>query len=944
LEHLELARSQAAQEALRRSKEELERLVRERTRELERVNASLRQSEELFRVTFNESSIAQAQADPVTGRFLRVNPAFCRLTGYSEEELLQRTFSDITHPEEREADLERFKAFARGNALAYAREKHYVGRDGSVICGHVTATVLRDGTGRPVTAMAVIQDVSARKRAEEALRASESTLRSFYESAPLMMGVVEVPADNSDILHIYDNPATDRFFGRLRGSTVGQSALAMGAPEEAVRRWIENYRLAEREGRPVQFEYWHPRESGSVWLSAVVTLIGPGDTGQTRFSYVVADVTERKQGEEALKRSEARFRALVTGPGPIVFRATAAGWALEGPGGEAVTGQTREDHQGGGWFEGVHPEDLGRLRAEWLACMCSGKPADFDYRILARNGQWRWVHGYVVPVRGEDGAVLEWVGTVTDIHDRYVAEEAVRYSEERFRAFFDLAAAGTMEIDAATGRFVRVNDKYCELAGLSRQELLEMAHLDFTHPDDRALQVKLQEMVVRGEIEDYNLEMRYVRKDGRVVWVEAAMGLVRDAEGKPARIIGVVIDITGRKEFQAELQRLVDERTAKLQELVGELEHFSYTITHDLKSPLRAMRGFAEIANVMCGDCSRTEAREALAKISTSAERMECLITDALNYSRLVRQELPLTDVDTGALLRGMLDSYPELQPSKAHIQVAGKMPVVLGNEAGLTQCFSNLLENAVKFVKPGEKPHVRVWAEEREGWARIWVEDEGIGISKQMLPRVFDMFSRGSKNYEGTGVGLALVRKVAQRLGGRSGVESEEGRGSRFWIEVKSAQARPRAARTVSTPAEPKEGTVLYVEDEENDAMFMKMAFADQGMESALRVVGDGREALEYLSGTGKYADRKEYPLPSVMLLDLNLPQVSGFEVLRWMRNHPDFARTPVVVFSSSTREDDRVKALELGANEFVGKPSSGMKFAVVAEALRDKWMGALR
>src|ERR1044072_8821719 len=118
---------------------------------------------------------------------------------------------------------------------------------------------------------------------EKALRTSESTLRSFYESAPLRMGVVEVPADNSEIIHIYDNPATDRFFGRRPGSTAGQSALRLGAPEEALRRWIENYRLAEREGRTVQFEYWHPQKSGAVCLSAVVTRIGPGDAGRTRF-------------------------------------------------------------------------------------------------------------------------------------------------------------------------------------------------------------------------------------------------------------------------------------------------------------------------------------------------------------------------------------------------------------------------------------------------------------------------------------------------------------------------------------------------------------------------------------------------------------------------------------------------------------------------------------
>jgi CheY-like chemotaxis protein len=351
------------------------------------------------------------------------------------------------------------------------------------------------------------------------------------------------------------------------------------------------------------------------------------------------------------------------------------------------------------------------------------------------------------------------------------------------------------------------------------------------------------------------------------------------------------------------------------------------------------MRGFAEIAGALAGENAPQEARDALAKILTSAERMEGLISDALNYGRVLRQELPLTNVDTGELLRGMLDSYPELQPSKAHIQVQGEPPVVLGNKAGLTQCFSNLLQNAVKFVRPGEKPEVRVWAEDRKGWARIWVEDKGIGISREMLPRVFDMFSRGSKDYEGTGVGLALVRKTVQRMGGRAGAESEEGKWSRFWIELKSAESRPGSARAQSTAAKPRIGTVLYVEDEENDVAFMKRAFKRHGMESALRVVHDGRAVMEYLSGGGKYADRNEYPLPSVVLLDLNLPQVPGFEVLRWMRNDPQLARTPVVVFSSSTLEDDRVKALELGANEFVVKPSA-MRFGEVVEKLRDGWM----
>jgi CheY-like chemotaxis protein len=138
-----------------------------------------------------------------------------------------------------------------------------------------------------------------------------------------------------------------------------------------------------------------------------------------------------------------------------------------------------------------------------------------------------------------------------------------------------------------------------------------------------------------------------------------------------------------------------------------------------------------------------------------------------------------------------------------------------------------------------------------------------------------------------------------------------------------------------------PTTGTVLYVEDEECDALFMKRAFAGAALAPALQLVSDGQEAIDYLSGTGPYADRESHPVPAVVLLDLNLPQLHGFEVLKWMRAHPDYAATPVVIFSSSTRDEDRVKARELGANEFVEKPNSGLKFGDVVKQLQENWLG---
>jgi signal transduction histidine kinase len=249
------------------------------------------------------------------------------------------------------------------------------------------------------------------------------------------------------------------------------------------------------------------------------------------------------------------------------------------------------------------------------------------------------------------------------------------------------------------------------------------------------------------------------------------------------------------RRMQMELQRtnagldqLVKERTAELQELVNELEHFSYTITHDLRAPLRAMHGFAGLLADECMTVLNTQSREYLSRITTAAGRMDRLITDALSYSKVVRNEMPKESIDVGRLLRGMVESYPIFQKPHAQIEIADDLPPVLGNEAGLTQCFSNLLGNAVKFVAPGRLPIVRITGQRHGCKVRLWCEDNGIGIPKELQSRVFVMFQRLSKNYEGTGIGLTLVKKVVERMEGSVGIESEEGQGCRFWIELNAA------------------------------------------------------------------------------------------------------------------------------------------------------------
>jgi len=228
----------------------------------------------------------------------------------------------------------------------------------------------------------------------------------------------------------------------------------------------------------------------------------------------------------------------------------------------------------------------------------------------------------------------------------------------------------------------------------------------------------------------------------------------------------------------------------QLRAVVEELEVFSYSLAHDLRAPLRSLRGFAEILMTEHAEQMDAAARGYLQRISSASYRMDELVRDILNYSRLARNELQLQPVDLGKLIQEIIATYPALHPSCADIKVGEGLPAVLASEAALTQIISNLLGNAVKFIAPGVRPAVAIWAEENGGMVRLWFQDNGIGIAKTAHVRLFNLFTRLNRpeDYEGTGIGLAIVRKAASRMGGSVGVESETGQGSRFWVELKKA------------------------------------------------------------------------------------------------------------------------------------------------------------
>lgn len=386
-----------------------------------------------------------------------------------------------------------------------------------------------------------------------------------------------------------------------------------------------------------------------------------------------------------------------------------------------------------------------------------------------------------------------------DIAARLSAEEALRESEQRFRSLAEQLQDAVWLTSPDLERVLYVNPAYARLWGHDTADFYRDSHdwLAAVHPEDSQ---RVRHLFETGALSGrFEIEYRLLRQDGSVRWIRGR-GFPIETEG--ARVVcaaRIAEDITARKEIEQarvrnneELERVVQERTSRLRETIAELEHFSYALVHDMRAPLRAMRGYTSLLQEAY---PRGEAHEFCQRIMAAAERLDMLICDSLNYAKVARTSLPTRAVELGPLLDGLLTTYPNLLPFFNHIKIEAPMPAVLGNEAGLTECFSNLLGNAVKFVAPGENPEVRVWAEWREGMVRINVQDHGIGIPTESQHRLFKMFQRLTSTYEGTGVGLAIVQKAAERMGGRVGVQSALGKGSCFWIELRPAPGARKTA-----------------------------------------------------------------------------------------------------------------------------------------------------
>lgn len=634
-----------------------------------------------------------------------------------------------------------------------------------------------------------------RNRTEEALRASEQHFRAAFNQAAVGMAVANLSGRFEEL--------NDRFvelLGYSREELLSRGFAEITHPEDLDRTNENVRRLLAGEFKDFTYEKRFVRKDGDViWALTSVTLLVDKAGKPDRFIGVLEDISIQKETEERLREGTERLQlALSAGrlgdwnwdakTDLVTFGvATAQIFGLTSD--LSITWEQMRSL--------LHPADRERSRLAMDQALKSRSDYDIEYRIRHASG-YRWLAARGRGVYASDGSVLGMNGVVQDISDRKASDEL----HSRLAAVVESTddAIITLSLDTRINTWNKGAER---MFGYSAEEVIGQSIHRLLPRDRQDEEGVILGRIIAGErVEHY--ETIRIRKGGQHLHVSLTVSPIHDANHQLIGVSKISRDITERKKAEealriaqeklrshaVDLETQVEERTAKLRETIGELEAFSYSVSHDMRSPLRAMQGYADaLIEDYAGKLDQT-GREYLARIKRAASRMDLLIQDVLAYSRVAQGDVPLKPVDLNSVIRDVIQNYPTLQPERAEITVSDSLPQVIGHEAYLTQAVSNILTNGVKFVAPGTFPRITIGATQQAGLVRIFFRDNGIGIARDHRERIFQIFGRvySDKQYEGTGIGLAIAKKAAERMGGMIGVDSEPGNGSTFYLLLKPA------------------------------------------------------------------------------------------------------------------------------------------------------------
>lgn len=839
----------------------------------QQVEVELRQSEANYRSIFNNSIMGIFRSSP-DGRYLEVNPAFARLIGFTTPEELMTTVADIgselyVDPDERK----RFLAILEDRGVVEGYEIQVRHRSGETIWVLATARKVCDADGKTLYYEGTVENISARKQVEEALRESEATLRQIIDLVPHF-----IFAKDREGRFILVNKAVADAYGTTVEEITGKRDADFNASLKEVEQFMGDDLRVMDSKQPLEI----PEETitdarGKVRILQTtkipLTLSAIGDA----MLGVSTDITERKRAERAVRESEEKYRKIFENAVEGIFQTTPEGHLLSAnPALARMLGYSSGDElmvaaNGLGEARYVNPKDRVHLLQQLKEnAMIEGR----ELQICRKDGTIIWASMSARAALDEGGQIVSIDGTLEDITQRKSSEQALLESEAKYRSVVESSLAGFFIIQDGLFRFV--NARACEITGYSRAEAVDRLHvLDLIHPADRLKASENIEKRLRGEHGQTEQDYRVIKRDGSVITIKV-LGGVSTYAGRAA-LCGTFLDITREKMMAAQL------RHAQKMEAIGTL---AGGIAHDFNNILTALIGYGTILQTRMNQGDPLRLYTDL--ILSASHKAANLTQSLLAFSR--KRPISLKPVDLNGIVKGTEKLLRRLITEDITLEthLTESELVVLADTTQIDQILFNLTTNARDAMPRGgivritsdmvrmDRDFILTHGFGEEGWyALLAVSDTGVGMGKETQEKIFEPFFTTKEFGRGTGLGLSTVYGIVKQHHGYITVASEHERGTTFHIYLPAARTAPDDEAVVAGQFKGGHETILVAEDDEDVRCLVRDILRDYGY-TVIEAV-DGQDAVDKSRGHDGIA---------LIILDCVMPRLNGRETYEAIRS----------------------------------------------------------